>query len=266
MRSSGWIDYRDVAGRFDRIVSVGMFEHVGVGFYDTYFRRCAQLLDNDGVFCCIRSAAAARRASPIPGSQNTSFPAATSLPSRRSYLPSSAHSLSSPTLKYCNSTTPKRSRPGATAFLHTAKTWTAVRSAVRPHVGVLSRILGNGVSRERHGRVPDPDDQAERHRAGDARLYRARGSAAAVARSRLFRAAAARRRIVRNVGQEKDVKTSSAICVCRRRRRHTVCSGESRNERFPSGLRSIIDKVLVVCKCSGRDFEKQPPSLSDPRC
>jgi cyclopropane-fatty-acyl-phospholipid synthase len=43
-------DYRDVAGHFDRIVSVGMFEHVGVGFYDTYFRRCAQLLDNDGVF------------------------------------------------------------------------------------------------------------------------------------------------------------------------------------------------------------------------
>jgi len=43
-------DYRDVAGRFDRIVSVGMFEHVGVGFYDTYFRKCAQLLADDGVF------------------------------------------------------------------------------------------------------------------------------------------------------------------------------------------------------------------------
>jgi cyclopropane-fatty-acyl-phospholipid synthase len=43
-------DYRDVAGRFDRIVSVGMFEHVGVGFYDTFFRKCAQLLDDDGIF------------------------------------------------------------------------------------------------------------------------------------------------------------------------------------------------------------------------
>jgi cyclopropane-fatty-acyl-phospholipid synthase len=42
--------YRDVGGRFDRIVSVGMFEHVGVGFYDTYFRKCAQLLGDDGVF------------------------------------------------------------------------------------------------------------------------------------------------------------------------------------------------------------------------
>jgi len=43
-------DYRDVAGPFDRIVSVGMFEHVGVGFYDTYFRKCAQILKDDGVF------------------------------------------------------------------------------------------------------------------------------------------------------------------------------------------------------------------------
>jgi cyclopropane-fatty-acyl-phospholipid synthase len=43
------IDYRDVQGQFDRIVSVGMFEHVGVGFYDTFFRQCAKLLADDGV-------------------------------------------------------------------------------------------------------------------------------------------------------------------------------------------------------------------------
>ncbi len=42
-------DYRDVAGSFDRIVSVGMFEHVGVAYYDTFFRRCAELLDENGV-------------------------------------------------------------------------------------------------------------------------------------------------------------------------------------------------------------------------
>ena len=42
-------DYRDVTGPFDRIVSVGMFEHVGVDFYETYFRRCAELLTDDGV-------------------------------------------------------------------------------------------------------------------------------------------------------------------------------------------------------------------------
>lgn len=43
------LDYRDAEGRFDRIVSVGMFEHVGVGFYETYFRKCAQLLADDGI-------------------------------------------------------------------------------------------------------------------------------------------------------------------------------------------------------------------------
>jgi cyclopropane-fatty-acyl-phospholipid synthase len=42
-------DYRDVSGPFDRIVSVGMFEHVGVAFYETFFRRCAELLTDDGV-------------------------------------------------------------------------------------------------------------------------------------------------------------------------------------------------------------------------
>ena len=31
-------DYRDVPGPFDRIVSVGMFEHVGVGHYDEFFK------------------------------------------------------------------------------------------------------------------------------------------------------------------------------------------------------------------------------------
>ena len=42
-------DYRDIAERFDRIVSVGMFEHVGVGFYDAYFRKCRDLIEDDGV-------------------------------------------------------------------------------------------------------------------------------------------------------------------------------------------------------------------------
>jgi len=42
-------DYRDVAGPFDRIVSVGMFEHVGVNHYETFFRKSAQLLADDGV-------------------------------------------------------------------------------------------------------------------------------------------------------------------------------------------------------------------------
>lgn len=42
-------DYRDTRGPFDRIVSVGMFEHVGTRFHDAFFRKCHELLSDDGV-------------------------------------------------------------------------------------------------------------------------------------------------------------------------------------------------------------------------
>jgi cyclopropane-fatty-acyl-phospholipid synthase len=42
-------DYRDVTGQFDRIVSVGMFEHVGLPYYGTYFKTAAERLEHDGV-------------------------------------------------------------------------------------------------------------------------------------------------------------------------------------------------------------------------
>ncbi|WP_280177735.1 cyclopropane-fatty-acyl-phospholipid synthase family protein [Bosea sp. CS1GBMeth4] len=42
-------DYRAVTERFDRVVSVGMFEHVGVGYYRDYFRKIRELLEDDGV-------------------------------------------------------------------------------------------------------------------------------------------------------------------------------------------------------------------------
>ncbi|URW75701.1 cyclopropane-fatty-acyl-phospholipid synthase family protein [Sphingomonas donggukensis] len=43
------IDYRAVTGQFDRIVSVGMFEHVGTPQYRTFFAKCRNLLSEDGV-------------------------------------------------------------------------------------------------------------------------------------------------------------------------------------------------------------------------
>jgi cyclopropane-fatty-acyl-phospholipid synthase len=42
-------DYRHVDETFDRIVSVGMFEHVGRPFYDQYFQQAARVLKRDGV-------------------------------------------------------------------------------------------------------------------------------------------------------------------------------------------------------------------------
>ena len=43
------IDYRLLDDRFDRIVSVGMFEHVGAPHYDEFFAKCRELLKPDGV-------------------------------------------------------------------------------------------------------------------------------------------------------------------------------------------------------------------------
>jgi cyclopropane-fatty-acyl-phospholipid synthase len=43
------MDYRNVQGPFDRIVSVGMFEHVGLGQFDAYFGKIKDLLTDDGL-------------------------------------------------------------------------------------------------------------------------------------------------------------------------------------------------------------------------
>jgi cyclopropane-fatty-acyl-phospholipid synthase len=42
-------DYRDVEGPFERIVSVGMFEHVGLAHFDEFFAHVSRLLTDDGV-------------------------------------------------------------------------------------------------------------------------------------------------------------------------------------------------------------------------
>jgi cyclopropane-fatty-acyl-phospholipid synthase len=42
-------DYREITGPYDRIVSVGMFEHVGIGHYQEFFAQVYRLLAPDGV-------------------------------------------------------------------------------------------------------------------------------------------------------------------------------------------------------------------------
>ena len=43
------MDYRQLNEKFDRIVSVGMFEHVGRKFYQTFFNKIFKLLNEDGI-------------------------------------------------------------------------------------------------------------------------------------------------------------------------------------------------------------------------
>jgi cyclopropane-fatty-acyl-phospholipid synthase len=74
------LDYREVDGRFDRIVSVGMFEHVGLVNYGSYFRTIAQLLDEDGIALVHTIGRATEPAAPNPWIAKYVFPG--------SYIPS----------------------------------------------------------------------------------------------------------------------------------------------------------------------------------
>jgi cyclopropane-fatty-acyl-phospholipid synthase len=42
-------DYRDLRGRYDKLVSIEMIEAVGHSFYDAYFRQCGRLLEDEGL-------------------------------------------------------------------------------------------------------------------------------------------------------------------------------------------------------------------------
>ena len=123
--------------------------------------------------CCTRSAAPSARRSPIPGSPNTSSPAATSPHSRR-----------------CAGD--RARRPVVTDVeilrLHYAETLKAWRAAL-PRPPRRGRALYDerfcrmwefylaaseaAFRDERHGRLPDPDGQAQGRRTADPRLYRA---------------------------------------------------------------------------------------------
>ncbi|TNE34212.1 MAG: class I SAM-dependent methyltransferase, partial [Alphaproteobacteria bacterium] len=73
-------DYRDVAEKFDRVVSVGMFEHVGEPHYMEFFAKVKEVMKKDGV-ALIHTIGAANSPSPInPWIDKWIFPG--------SYLPS----------------------------------------------------------------------------------------------------------------------------------------------------------------------------------
>ena len=72
------LDYRDVGGTFDRVVSVGMFEHVGIGHYASSSPSCAACSPPTEWRSSIRSAVPTGRMRRAPGPRNTSSPAATS--------------------------------------------------------------------------------------------------------------------------------------------------------------------------------------------
>lgn len=68
------IDYRHVEGQFDRIVSVGMFEHVGPPNYRTFFRTCRNLLAEDGVMLLHTIGRMGKRGTTDPWTRKYIFP------------------------------------------------------------------------------------------------------------------------------------------------------------------------------------------------
>lgn len=68
------IDYRHVSGRFDRIVSVGMFEHVGAAHYREFFGRCRELLTDDGVMLLHTIGKYGKAGAPDPFTDKWIFP------------------------------------------------------------------------------------------------------------------------------------------------------------------------------------------------
>lgn len=67
-------DYRAVSQRFDRIVSVGMFEHVGLRNFDLFFATCARLLERRGVMVLHSIGRTRARPAPSPFIDKYIFP------------------------------------------------------------------------------------------------------------------------------------------------------------------------------------------------
>jgi cyclopropane-fatty-acyl-phospholipid synthase len=68
------VDYRSVEGRFDRIVSIGMFEHVGAAHYDEFFAKCRSLLTDDGVMLLHTIGKFGKASTPDPFTDKYIFP------------------------------------------------------------------------------------------------------------------------------------------------------------------------------------------------
>jgi cyclopropane-fatty-acyl-phospholipid synthase len=68
------IDYRNLKGEFDRIVSVGMFEHVGADHYDEFFAACRRLLKKDGAMLLHTIGKLGKASKPDPFTDKWIFP------------------------------------------------------------------------------------------------------------------------------------------------------------------------------------------------
>ena len=68
------IDYRSVTGKYDRVVSIGMFEHVGAKHFDEFFATCRDLLTSNGVMLLHTIGKYGKSSAPDPFTDKWIFP------------------------------------------------------------------------------------------------------------------------------------------------------------------------------------------------
>ena len=172
-------DYRDVSGRFDRIVSVGMFEHVGIGHYREFFDKARDLLSDDGVMLLHTIGRSFGPGVTGPWVRKYMFPGGYAPALFRGAAGHRAgraaryrHRDSAPALR--------RDAEGVAGALQSQPRAyrRALRRAVLPHVGVLPGWLRGEFPLRRHRRVSDPAVQAIGNRSAHPRLYRRMGAGA----------------------------------------------------------------------------------------
>lgn len=114
-------DCRNVHGCFDRIVSVGMFEHVGIGHYATYFGKIRALLADDGIALIHTIGSADGPGAAHPWIEKYISRAVTRPRCPRSFRRSSVPVCISPVSKSCVCTMLKRSDTGVCASSETGR-------------------------------------------------------------------------------------------------------------------------------------------------
>ena len=177
-------DYRSIKGPFDRVVSVGMFEHVGVTYYDAFFAKLRDLLAPDGVALLHTIGRTDGPGTTDPWTTKYIFPGG--------YTPAMSEVLAAIERSGLYVTDVEvlapalcRDAQGVAVALpqEPGKGCCALRRAVLPDVGALSRERGDELPLRPKCGVSVPALQASGHSALDSRLH-ARCGAAGVIRSR----------------------------------------------------------------------------------
>ena len=167
------LDYRAVDRRFDRIVSVGMFEHVGVVHYHAFFGTLFRCLEPDGVALLhsIGQWDGPRTNNPwilqihlprrlLPGAERGDA-------RDRAFRPVD-HRHRSAAAALCRDAAPLAAALRRQPERHRR----AIRRALLPHVRVLPVELRTGLPLRQHGGVPGPAGASADGRAADPRLHR----------------------------------------------------------------------------------------------